>query len=386
MNDMNTSSEQANAAKAPDIIRVAFDPDRTPRAQIEAAIAAVAPRQCRRHPDQTLPVDSEATVRNALSNYDGIHSHRWCVEFQATYERCGGCPHTEQADEIEVEDCAVGPVRFGNRFIGTCDETGKPVPTQHGSARLEADQTARAQFQAWLKTAAGLRCPSSDQMLPRRKAQMFAPFPSWAIEPKFPPCLRCSLERLGIAPDESGASFDNFRPDPPALREHLKVCRAFAAAPKGVLLMVGNTGTGKTHLAIVTMRELLRRGEHGLVLVKHRHFLAGHWQSLRPVAFGDETPASPLAVCQESPLLVYDELTATTDARASEDVLLDLFEKRIGHFKPSIITANLSREELEPVLGTRLHDRLRRAAFAVLEFGFESKRPGLNSDYLSRTK
>ncbi len=83
-------------------------------------------------------------------------------------------------------------------------------------------------------------------------------------------------------------------------------------------------------------------------------------------------------------MLVYDELTAATDSRAQENVLLDLFEKRMGTYRPSIITANLSRGELEAALGTRLFDRLQRANFAVLEFGFASKRQSLNADYLNR--
>jgi DNA replication protein DnaC len=105
---------------------------------------------------------------------------------------------------------------------------------------------------------------------------------------------------------------------------------------------------------------------------------------LRPIAFGTEAPESPLTRCQASSLLVYDELAAASDGRNCEDVLLDLFEYRIGHFKPSVITTNLNLGELEAALGTRLYDRLRRAASTVLEFGFESKRKGLNADYLSR--
>src|SRR6185369_4333982 len=203
----------------------------------------------------------------------------------------------------------------------------------------------------------------------------------------FVPCLQCELERLGITPDEARASFDNLVIDPPALREILDKCRAFAAAPEGVLLMLGNTGTGKTHLAIAILRELLRQRKSGLRFIKHRHFLGQHWHALRPVAFKEEPPKSPLAGCQESALLVYDEFTGTTDnSRAYEDVLLDLFEQRIGNFRPSVITANISPGDLEVALGSRLYDRLRRASFAVLEFGFDSKRPSLNNDYLTRTR
>lgn len=68
----------------------------------------------------------------------------------------------------------------------------------------------------------------------------------------------------------------------------------------------------------------------------------------------------------------------------AEGFLLDLFEERIGHHRPTIITSNFNRAELEEAIGTRLFDRLRRAAYAVLQFGFESKRPKFNADYLSR--
>jgi hypothetical protein len=105
------------------------------------------------------------------------------------------------------------------------------------------------------------------------------------------------------------------------------------------------------------------------------------------VSFGKEAPESPLKGCQEASLLVYDELTPATDNnRACEDFLLDLFEHRIGHYKPSIITASVTPSELETMPGSRLYDRLRRAAFAVLEFGFESKRKALNADYLNRSR
>ena len=144
--------------------------------------------------------------------------------------------------------------------------------------------------------------------------------------------------------------------------------------------MLGNNGTAKTHLAIAILRESLRQRKSGQRFIKHRHFLAQHSRSLRPVPFGDEPPESPLAGSQQSELLVYDEFTATTDAnRACEDVLLDLFDPRIGHFKPSIITSNVSLDDLEAALGSKLYDRLRRAAFAVLEFSFESKRPQFNA-------
>jgi DNA replication protein DnaC len=311
------------------IINIPFDPDRPPRAQIEAAIASLPPCPCEQHPHELRLVDKPYTIAHALQQL------------------------------------------------------------QHKYGILHADQPPRQQLEVWLakraEDLAELRRWYAGQGR-QLSVQLEKAFEAWAIAPQFSPCLQCGLERLGIAPDEARASFDGFAVDPPALQQHLEQCRAFATAPKGVLLLLGGCGTGKTHLAIAILRELLRRGASSLAFVKHRHFLAEHWFALRPVAFGEQSSESPLARCQASSLLVYDELTAATDSRAYEDVLLDLFERRIGNFKPSIITANVSPGDLEAALGSRLYDRLRRAAFAVLEFGFESKRKSLNADYLSRAR
>ncbi len=365
------------------IIDIPFDPNRTPRAQIEPALAAVPPRPCDRHPHELCPVDTAATIFKALRHDDPYQYDLYVVGFEATYDRCLDCPHNDM-DHIDVERCAASGAGFRHPELNHRDATGRPLPWKFGRAPLDPDQCPRDQFNEWLARAAKARCEFGNQVLRRRDVRMIAPFESWNFRPRFLRCLQCGLEHLGITPDDVFASFDNFVVDPPVLRSHLEACRSFARAPKGMMPLLGNCGTGKTHLAIAILRERLRQGATRLKFTKHRDFLAGHWRSLRPVAFGEEPPDSPLVKCKEADLLVYDELTASSDGRACEDVLLELFEYRIGHFKPSIITANMSRGELEVALGTRLFDRLRRAAFALLEFGFESKRPSVNADYLSR--
>jgi DNA replication protein DnaC len=383
---MNRFFNQMRIASASAIIKIPFDPDRTPRAQIEAAIGSLPPLRCERHTHVLRPVDMLYTVQRAFrgGDYDYAYSER-SVDFNATFERCLQCPFNNAGHDIEVENCAVGVLRFGKRDFSIRDKQGRPLPRHSGSARLEADRSARKQFEEWISGKAEYRCRLSNQVLRIHDSCMKPPFETWTIEPQFASCPQCELERLGALPDEAHASFGNFVAESPALRQHLEHCRAFAVAPKGVLLLLGNCGTGKTHLAISILRELLSQGKSGLCFIKHRHFLGQCRRALLPVAFGQEPPESPLVRCQDASLLVYDELTAETDiGRPCEDVLLDLFEARIGHHKPSIITANIVPDELEAALGTRLHDRLRRAVYAVLEFGFESRRSNLNTDYLTR--
>jgi len=188
---------------------------------------------------------------------------------------------------------------------------------------------------------------------------------------------------MGLTSDEARGSFDNFVVEDPALNQILQTCREWAAEPKGALLMLGNCGTGKTHLGVAIVREQLRLGWTRLRFAKHRRFVFDHFHSLRPIAFDKEAPVSPLETCKKASLLLYDDLSGPT-GRDYQDLLMELFEHRIGNYLASIITTNLTRGALEQALGTRLFDRLCGASYACLEFGFESRRRAFNGAYLAR--
>ena len=301
------------------------------------------------------------------------------------YIRCPACPDNGAPPAVAAEECAAGSYRHPGAKGCPQDKEGRRFPWDEGLVGLEADLVPREQLVTWLRSKPDYYCFRGHQVLHQCHAILQPPFPTWAIEPRFTGCLRCQLESLGVSPDESKATFESFMVDPPLLQQHLDTCRAFASDPKGVLLMLGSCGTGKTHLAIAILRERLRMGADDVKFVKHRHFLAEHGKAMRPVPFDLKPLVSPLATCQEASMLVYDELGPATDGRSYEDLLLDLFDCRIGNFRPSVITTNANCAGLEAALGTRLFDRLRGASFAVLEFGFESKRSSLNLDYLNRT-
>ncbi len=209
----------------PDIIKIPFDPERSPRDQIESAVALVKSLPCARHPHEMLAVDQKATLRNALRHDYPDNDLPWHLEFSANYARCTECPHSFNDHEIEVENCAVAPSLFGRRRLCVRDELGKPLPKHFGSADVVPDRSARQQFDSWLKGE--FRCELSNQPLQRLDARWKLPFEFWSIKPEFTNCLQCGLEDLGITPDEAHASFDNLVIDPPILRQFLETCRAF---------------------------------------------------------------------------------------------------------------------------------------------------------------
>ena len=379
--------DSLRAQTQPGAIEIPFDLTRTLHDQIVAAMPATPPRPCERHPDELRPVDLPAIVQDQLTYDDGYKTYELQSKFTELYDRCSTCPRNQASQDTEIEGCAAVCYPIFKNSMHRLDGSRKLLPHKYDYVKLQAGVSVQDQYKAWQATRPAFRCQLGKELLKLRETQVEPPYRKLTFWPMFAPCLRCGLERLGILPAEARASFDNFIIDPPAIGIHMEACRTFAADPKGFLLLLGNNGTGKTHLAIAVLRELLRRRMTGLHFIKHRQFVDQHRQSQRPVAFGKDAPASPLERCQQAALLVYDELTATTDTGLiSEDLMLNLLETRISSYKPTIITSNLSPKELEIALGSRLYDRLRFATCGVFEFGFESKRGSFNSDYLSRCR
>jgi len=376
--------EHCAAYQPEGMISTPFELNRTLREQIKSAVATVQPSRCKRHPNELLPLDLPAMVDAVLHHDDGRERHLHRSIFEVVYSRCSTCPRNQPGLETDVEGCAAVYQAIFQREWCRWDKEKRLLPFHRFYQPLEADRSVLDQNQAWLAKESVFCCPRSQELLHQRGTAIIPSFKLLIFWPKFVHCPQCRLEGLGVLPDDAHASFDNFRIDPPEIRAIYEACRAFANDPKGMLLLLGNVGTGKTHLALAILRELFRRGAGGLCFIKHRDFVAKHWIAQLPVTFRTEQPVSPLAACQNSELLVYDELTAAMDNRhACEDLLLDLFESRIGRFKPTIITGNILPKNLEESIGSRLFDRLTRVA-TVLEFGIPSKRSSLKQEYLQR--
>ena len=98
MNDTNNMSiiDILNDTNNMSIINSPCDPARTPRAQIEAAVASLPPCPCKQHPHELRPVGKQHTVLCTLNT----NQNR--VEFAASYKRCSRCGHSQQTTMLEL--------------------------------------------------------------------------------------------------------------------------------------------------------------------------------------------------------------------------------------------------------------------------------------------
>jgi len=163
----------------------------------------------------------------------------------------------------------------------------------------------------------------------------------------------------GIPPNYQRASLDTFQipQDNPIARAGLaKVfmevkafVREFPLGEKPGLLLVGETGTGKTHLAVSALKALIEKGHEGLffdyqsLLEKIR---AG-WN--RDAGTSDrEAYASAL----EAEVLMIDDLGAHRSAEWIEDTVTAIVTHRYNNKLPLIATTNLDVDESPQVAYT----------------------------------
>jgi DNA replication protein DnaC len=155
-------------------------------------------------------------------------------------------------------------------------------------------------------------------------------------------------ENSGIPPLYQNASVDNFilPGNPIAHRELAAVLltvkgfiREFPNEKKPGLLFVGETGTGKTHLAVAALRSLIGRGFEGLFF-DYQNLLDRIRAGFDPASGASDREAYRVALDTE--ILLLDDLGAHRVLDWVEDTVTSIITYRCNHRKALIATTNLT--------------------------------------------
>jgi DNA replication protein DnaC len=164
---------------------------------------------------------------------------------------------------------------------------------------------------------------------------------------------RSLRETANIPPNYRDATLDNFAipQDNPTARQGLgtvlmqtrSFVREFPARERPGLLLVGNSGTGKTHLAVAAMKVLLERG-HECIFFDYQNLLDRIRSGYNAASGAADREAYRSALDAE--VLVLDDLGAHRVTEWVEDTVTAIITYRCNHKKPLIATTNLPDDDV----------------------------------------
>lgn len=193
-------------------------------------------------------------------------------------------------------------------------------------------------------------------------------------------CLKKELTKIGYENSGLGAllskqSFDNFSlkyydgDDRIIMERNLAICKNYAqnfGEGSESLLLMGNTGLGKTHLSTSVAAEVVEKGFD--VVYETSHNLISVFSAEQ---FGRPLPTANVTRSSERyfncDLLIIDDFGTETVNQFSVSCFYNLINTRVNKGLPVIINTNLTQENIKTKYSDRIASRL-FGEFIVLSF------------------
>jgi DNA replication protein DnaC len=155
-------------------------------------------------------------------------------------------------------------------------------------------------------------------------------------------------------------------PDFPApLVQHIE---AWLSKPTDGLLIFGETGTGKTHLAAALIMLLARASRAAAFLPAATFF-----REVRETMRENRSESALLETFMASEFLCIDDIGSGALSGFERRILLEILERRLNELRPTIVTSNWDLGMIAEEMDQRIASRL--SGFVQIELKGEDRRP-----------
>lgn len=200
--------------------------------------------------------------------------------------------------------------------------------------------------------------------------------------------LNSALVGSGITPRFAECAFSTYRATTPEMTAALEKCQGYAnefaqhfKAGRN-LLMTGNIGTGKTHLACSIVRRVIEMKAIAVITTAAEIIRVFKRSMARDSGYTEGDVIDELSGFD---LLVIDEVGAQAGTAYELGVLHEVIDKRYQLLKPTVLVSNLPAKpttdvdgkplpSLEQYIGARALDRLRENGALLAGFTWGSAR------------
>lgn len=206
------------------------------------------------------------------------------------------------------------------------------------------------------------------------------------------PCLCKQLDKDQRASEErhrlsnldafADKTFKTFDQTVPRVARAYEYARAYAQRLSGWLILFGNYGCGKTHLAAAIANEALLRDYRVIFAIVPD--LLDHLRS----TFGPTSDVSydkRFDDIRSVPLLVLDDLGTENTTPWAREKLFQIINHRYNYRLPTVITSNRKPEDIEPRIYSRMLDHSLHDGIIMIEAG-DYRRQRSDTHYTKRNR
>lgn len=186
------------------------------------------------------------------------------------------------------------------------------------------------------------------------------------------------LTNAAIPPRFAGKTFADFHADTPADGKVLAVCQDYVDRfgenfrEGRCLVLFGQVGTGKTHLACAMLNDVVMRYQSSvryLTMLKAIRTVKDTYDKA-----ATQTEEQAIAALVKPDLLVLDEVGVQHGSETERMIAFEIINARYEAMKPTVLITNLDLAGLTECLGDRALDRLKENGGKLVMFTGNSKR------------